>query len=205
MATIAIVDYGAGNLSSVRNALDYLNLNVIVIQNVAQFKEATHLILPGVGPFASAMRKLEERNLIEVLKEQVLAKRKPFLGICVGMQILASIGHEFGEHSGLGFIRGASNKIDAESYHLQLPHIGWNELNILSSSPLFAHMSNTPIFYFVHSYHLLPEERDVVVATCEYGTEVIAAIEKGNIYGVQFHPEKSQHDGLQLLKNFASI
>ena len=205
MATIGLINYGAGNFSSVRNALHYLELDVIEVRDTSQFAKATHLILPGVGAFASAMRKLEEQNLIHELKKQVLVKKKLFLGICVGMQVLASAGREFEVYPGLGFIQGTVEKIDAESYGLRLPHIGWNELNLLRPSPLFVHMSRTPIFYFVHSYHLLPTEESVIAATCEYGAEVVAAVETDNIYGVQFHPEKSQHDGLQLLKNFASI
>lgn len=205
MATIGLIDYGAGNFSSVLNTLDYLQLNVIAIRSIEHFKQATHLILPGVGAFAAAMRKLEGLELIDEMKEQVLVQKKPFLGICVGMQILASMGREFEDYPGLGFIQGTVDKIDAESYGLRLPHIGWNELNVLQPSALLAHMSRTPIFYFVHSYHFSPVEKNVIVATCEYGAEVVAVIEEENIFGVQFHPEKSQHDGLQLLKNFASI
>lgn len=203
MARIGLIDYGAGNFSSVRNALDYLRLEVIELRNRAQFETATHLILPGVGAFASAMRRLEQLNLVDELKEQVLVRKKPFLGICVGMQVLASLGREFKESLGLGFIEGTVDKIDGEGHGLRLPHVGWNELNLIRSSPLFARMNGVPTFYFVHSYHLLPKERSVIVATCEYGTEVVSVVEKDNIYGVQFHPEKSQHDGLQLLKNFA--
>ena len=205
MAMIGLINYGAGNFSSVLNTLDYLQLDVVEILSVGDFKGATHLILPGVGTFATVMRKLESLDLISELKEQVLAKKKPFLGVCVGMQILASMGHEFEDYPGLGFIQGTVGKIDAESYGLRLPHIGWNELDILRPSALLTHMDTAPIFYFVHSYHFLPVERDVIVATCEYGSEVVAIIEHENIFGVQFHPEKSQHDGLQLLKNFASV
>ena len=204
MPTIGLIDYGAGNFTSVRNALEYLNLTFIEVREAGEFKKATHLILPGVGAFASAMRKLEALKMIDHLQENVLIERKPFLGICVGMQILASLGQEFGTHSGLGFIQGTVEKIDADVYGLPLPHIGWNKLNLPRSCSLFAHMSQEPVFYFVHSYHLLPVARNVVVATCQYGVEVVAAVEKENIYGVQFHPEKSQNVGLQLLRNFIS-
>ena len=205
MATIGLIDYGAGNFFSVRNALHHLELDVVEVRETSQFAQVTHLILPGVGAFAAAMHRLEERNLIDGLKEQVLVKQKPYLGICVGMQILASTGREYVVYPGLGFIQGTVDKIDVESYDLRLPHIGWNELNLLRSSPLFACMSSTPVFYFVHSYHLVPKEESVIVATCEYGAKVVAVVEMDNIHGVQFHPEKSQHDGLQLLRNFALI
>jgi len=205
MARIGLIDYGAGNFSSVRNALDYLRLEVIELRNPAHFETATHLILPGVGAFASAMRRLEQLDLVDTLKEQVLVKRRPFLGICVGMQVLASRGREFEEYPGLGFIEGTVDKINGQGHGLRLPHIGWNELNLIRSSPLFARMNGLPTFYFVHSYHLVPKEKGVIVATCEYGAEVVSVVEKDNIYGVQFHPEKSQRGGLQLLKNFALI
>ncbi len=204
-AWVGLIDYGAGNIASVRNALDYLQLNCLEVRGPGQFRRATHLILPGVGAFASAMRRLEEMKVIDELRDQVLIKKKPFLGICVGMQILASLGHEFEKAAGLGFIQGSVEKLDVEGCRLPLPHMGWNELSLLRSSPLFSQMSRTPVFYFVHSYHLLPTERSVIAATCEYGGDMAAAIEMDNIFGVQFHPEKSQHDGLRLLKNFASF
>jgi glutamine amidotransferase len=203
MARIGVIDYGAGNFSSVCNALNHLRLDVIEVRHGTQFEMATHLILPGVGAFAPAMRRLEQLNLIGALKEHVVLRRKPFLGICVGMQVLASLGREFEEHPGLGFIEGTVDRIDGDGHGLRLPHIGWNDVTPVRSSPIFARMNGAPTFYFVHSYHLVPKKRSVILATCEYGTEVVSAVEQDNIYGVQFHPEKSQHDGLQLLKNFA--
>jgi len=205
MTTIGLIDYGAGNVTSVRNALDYLHLDNVEVRSAEQFDKTTHLILPGVGAFASAMRRLEALRLADELKEQVLIKKKPFLGICVGMQLLATVGHEFEVYPGLGFVKGSVVKIDAERHGRRLPHIGWNELSIRRPSHLFAHLSGPPIFYFVHSYHLQPHELDVIAAVCDYGDQVVAAVELENIYGVQFHPEKSQRDGLRLLKDFAAI
>jgi glutamine amidotransferase len=205
MARIGLIDYGFGNFSSVRHALDYLQLDVIAVCNAAQFDETTHLILPGVGAFAAGMHKLIEGNLIDALREQVLIKKKPFLGICLGMQVLASTGREFESCPGLGFIQGSVEMIGSGKFGLRVPHIGWNAVKFLRPSPIFKRMSETPSFYFLHSYHLSPVDKDVITATCEYGEEVVAALQVDNIYGVQFHPEKSQHDGLQLLKNFASL
>lgn len=203
-AKIGLIDYGSGNFSSVRNAVAHLGLDYIEIRTPESFAAATHLILPGVGAFAAAMRKLHELHLIEDLLEQVLEVRKPFLGICVGMQILATMGHEFEDCAGLDLIGGPCERIAAPP-GLRLPHIGWNALDLLRPSPLFAGMREQPIFYFVHSYHLQPKDPAALLATADYGVPVAAAVQHENIWGVQFHPEKSQHDGLRLLKNFAGI
>ncbi len=205
MQQIGLINYGSGNFSSVRNALIFLDFNIVEVKKPQQLKCVTHIILPGVGAFASTMRKLKKLNLIDALKEEVLIKKKPFLGICVGMQILASLGHEFEDYLGLDFIEGEVDKIDAESYKLPLPHMGWNELNLRKHSYLFHNMRDSPIFYFVHSYHFIPYDHNVITATAEYGSDLVTVVEKDNIYGVQFHPEKSQHDGIQLLKNFVNI
>ena len=163
-------------------------------------------ILPGVGAYAAAMTKVESLSIIESLTEQVRIRKKPFLGICVGMQLLSNVGKEFVEYPGLGYIAGSVEKLKTEPYDLPLPHIGWNNLHIeKNGSLLFKDMAEEPHFYFVHSYHFIPEEPNVISATCDYGCTFAAAIEQDNIFGVQFHPEKSQYDGLQLLKNFAAI
>jgi glutamine amidotransferase len=205
MTRIGLIDYGAGNFMSVFNALEYLNIPFFKVRNAAIFDKVSHLVLPGVGTFQGAMRKLEILNLVNGLKEQIFVKKKPFLGICVGLQILASLGKEFGESPGLGIIEGTVERIDADEYGLKLPHMGWNELRIYKSCRLLGNMNELPEFYFLHSFHLLPIDRGLIVATCQYGGEVTAVIEKENIYGVQFHPEKSQRNGLQLLRNFCSI
>lgn len=205
MSTIGLIDYGSGNFTSVLNAFTYLQLKVTRITAPEQMTEVSHLVLPGVGAFAAAMRKLESLHLVEELLRQLVEYQKPFLGICVGMQLLGSLGHEFEEYPGLGLIPGAVKRIPVQQHDLLLPHIGWNELNLMRESPLFTGISDKPIFYFVHSYHIQPEAQQTVLATCQYGVEIAAVIESGNIYGVQFHPEKSQHDGLRLLKNFAAL
>lgn len=205
MSIIGLIDYGSGNFTSVLNAFEYLQLKVTRITAPEQMTDVSHLVLPGVGAFAAAMRKLECLHLVEELRRQLMEHQKPFLGICVGMQLLASLGHEFEEYPGLGFVPGAVKRIPAEQHDLLLPHIGWNELNLMRPSPLFTGISDRPIFYFVHSYHMQPQMQQTVLATCRYGVEVVAVIESGNIYGVQFHPEKSQHDGLRLLRNFAAL
>lgn len=201
---IGLINYGAGNFSSVRNAVSHLGLEYIEITAPEDFETATHLILPGVGAFAAAMRNMMRLNLIEDLLEQILHKQKAFLGICVGMQILATAGHEFESSAGLNLVEGDCLKIDAP-VEFRLPHIGWNELVVHRSVPLFNGMRDNPVFYFVHSYHLQPHDRATIVATCDYGAEVVSVVQRDNIYGVQFHPEKSQHDGLRLLKNFAAL
>jgi len=203
---IGLIDYGAGNFASVRNALEHLAIELVEVREPDALQGTTHVILPGVGAFASAMNRLEELGLVEALAEHVLAQQKPFLGICVGMQVLASEGREFGVHPGLGFIDGVVDMIELpEGSGLGLPHIGWNELEVRQRSPLFDGMDGTPIFYFVHSYQLIPSDPEAIIATCNYGGLVVAAVRKGNVFGVQFHPEKSQHHGLQLLANFAAI
>jgi glutamine amidotransferase len=205
MGAIGLIDYGAGNFTSVFNALRFLEFDVIRVTEPSQMNQVSHLILPGVGAFPTAMRKLESLHLVEELRRQLLENQKPFLGICVGMQVLGSLGREFENYPGLGFVPGVVDLIPADQHGLRLPHIGWNELTVTRPSPLFAGMSDKPIFYFVHSYQLRPESPENVLATCRYGVEVVAVVERANIFGVQFHPEKSQHDGLRLLRNFASL
>jgi glutamine amidotransferase len=205
MSTIALVNYGAGNFSSVLNALESIGLDVVRAGDAAALRSATHVILPGVGAFAPTMRKLEQQNLVAPLQEEVLRKGKPFLGICVGMQVLATSGCEFEDYPGLGWIPGLVEKVELGNLGLRLPHIGWNNLEIMRDSPLLAGMGESPVFYFLHSYQLTPTDPEAVLARCQYGTDIVSIVEKGNIFGVQFHPEKSQHDGLRLLKNFSSM
>lgn len=197
---IAIIDYGAGNLFSVKNALDYLGLENIVTNNPKDLEAADKLILPGVGAFPDAMRMLGESGLIDVIKEQV--KRKPLLGICLGMQMLFERGYEFGETDGLGFIKGNVKFMELEN--LPVPHIGWNSLEFNEKSPLLDKCSNGDFVYFVHSYAAeCPSEN--VAAYCDYGMKVPALVQSGNVYGAQFHPEKSGEVGLNILKCFSEL
>ena len=204
MNTVGLIDYGSGNYTSMLNALRAIGRNVIEIRAAGQMNDASHLILPGVGAFARAMRQLRELGLVDELRQQVLELRKPFLGVCVGMQILATRGSEFEECDGLDWIPGQVNRIPAGPAGLRLPHVGWNELSVDRREPLFTGMSETPCFYFVHSYQFEAARRESVSARCRYGEELPAVVQQDNIVGVQFHPEKSQRDGLQLLRNFCA-
>lgn len=202
MGKVGIVDYGSGNFASVWNAVSSITMDIVKITTPGELGQCSHIILPGVGAFAAAMRNIERLCISEELLKQVLEKKVQFLGICVGMQILAEIGREFEECKGLGLIKGSVEKIDVDTKKYPLPHIGWNSLIDTSGSPLFARMEEEPTFYFVHSYHLICMEHGIKPVFCEYGNKITAAISKDNIHGVQFHPEKSQNNGIQLLKNF---
>jgi glutamine amidotransferase len=198
---IVIIDYGMGNLFSVKNALDAINAEVIISDNPNDLKKADKIILPGVGAFPDGMKNLKNMGFIEVLEKEVLENEKPFLGICLGMQLLASDSEEHKLTEGLGWIDGHVKRFNVDDKNLRIPHMGWNDVNIKKENPLFGAIKD-PIFYFVHSYHLIPKDSSVITATCNYGEEFMAAIQKNNIFGVQFHPEKSQKCGLELLKNF---
>ena len=197
---IAIIDYGAGNIFSVKNALDYIGLPNILTNNKEDLINADGLILPGVGAFPSAMKMLKETKLIDTIKEQ--AKLKPFLGICLGMQLIFSKGYEFEECDGLGLIDGTVELM--EEPNLSIPHIGWNKLEVQNECPLLNGLLKDEYVYFVHSYkaHCADEN---ISAFCEYGHKVPALVFNENIYGAQFHPEKSGDVGLQILKNFGGL
>lgn len=200
---VGLIDYGAGNLSSVRNALEFVDAPPIMIRHPEDFEQVTHLVLPGVGAFPQVMRQLRERELDEAIRTATLRDGKPLLGICVGMQVLADRGHEFESRDGLGLIPGEVTKLDAGGSADRLPHIGWNSVDVRRLSPLMRGLEN-PTFYFVHSYNFDVAEPADCVATCNYVSDVTACVQRNRIFGVQFHPEKSQGDGLQLLRNFAT-
>lgn len=194
----AIIDYGAGNLFSVKNALDYLGIENKVTKKAEDLRAADRLILPGVGAFPDAMRMLHESGLVEVIKEEV--KKKPLLGICLGMQMLFEKGYEFEETDGLGLIKGSVKLMNPEN--LPIPHIGWNELELNKPCKLLE--KGGEYVYFVHSYAAdCPSEN--VAAYCDYGMKVPALVFNGNVYGAQFHPEKSGEAGLEMLKKFAQL
>lgn len=194
----AIIDYGAGNLFSVKNALDYLGIENKVTQKAEDLRAADRLILPGVGAFPDAMRMLHESGLVEVIKEEV--QKKPLLGICLGMQMLFEKGYEFEETDGLGLIKGSVKLMNPEN--LPIPHIGWNELELNKPCKLLE--KGGEYVYFVHSYAAdCPSEN--VAAYCDYGMKVPALVFNGNVYGAQFHPEKSGDTGLEMLKKFAQL
>jgi glutamine amidotransferase len=200
---IAIVDYGMGNVRSVRDALEYIGEDAEITSDPSRLAAADRLILPGVGAFGDAMANLEARSLPSVLRLEVFEKRKPFLGICLGLQLLAETSCEHGEHRGLGWIDGAVVRFNPENA-LKVPHMGWNDLEKRTDHPLLGGLEDSQLcFYFVHSYYLSCDDTDAVMATCTYGAPFAAMVARDNIAATQFHPEKSQDSGIQLLKNFA--
>jgi glutamine amidotransferase len=199
---VGLVDYGTGNYTSVFNALGHVGCEVVPVRTPEEVTEQDRVVLPGVGAFAACMRRLEQGGFVEPLRE-VCAAGTPFLGICVGMQLLGSIGHEFEDYPGLDIVGGEVSGIDAGDR--RLPHIGWNVVDADAQCPLFDGLGPEPAFYFVHSYELRPERGEAVAATAEYGARVTAAVAEDNVFGVQFHPEKSQQAGLRLLRNFATL
>ncbi len=201
---IVIIDYGSGNIKSVVNAIALLKGdNEIILSNKpTDVRAANYLILPGVSAFADCMQGLKaQEGLIEEIRNQVLKEKKPFLGVCVGMQVLASIGYENGEFQGLGFINGKVERIAAKD-DLKIPHMGWNEVIVDSKHALFKDIKNNEHFYFANSYHFICQNKNNVLAYVEYGEKLSAVVAKDNILGVQFHPEKSGEAGLKLLQNF---
>lgn len=201
---IAVIDYGLGNLRSVSKALESLGANVEVTDSPETILNANGVILPGVGAFYHGMNNLEKLGLVSVIKETIKAQ-KPFFGICLGLQLLFSETEEHGTHKGLDIIKGKVLKFDA---HSKIPHMGWNQINAkenVLSTKLFNNIPQQSYFYFVHSYYVAPENKDVIATTTDYGMEFTSAIAKNNIWGVQFHPEKSSDLGLKILANFIEI
>lgn len=200
---IAIIDYDAGNLKSVEKACIRLGFDTVVTRDRDKILSADKIILPGVGAFGDAMEKLKGYGLEKVIKEAV-GLGKPFLGICLGLQLIFESSEETPGVSGLGLIKGKIVRIP-DTPGLKIPHIGWNDIKIKPESRLFKNVSDGAYVYFVHSYYLQAEDEADVAATTEYGAHIHAAVEKGNIFATQFHPEKSGDIGLQILKNFCSL
>ena len=198
---IAIIDYGAGNIFSVKNALDHLNLESELVSDADKIKAADAVILPGVGAFPAAMKMLEKSGLIGVIKEE--AAKKPFLGFCLGLQMIFEKGYEFEECDGLGLIDGSVRKM--EENELIIPHMGWNKLVKLNDCPILENVGADEFVYFVHSYKAHCDDRSIA-AFCEYGGKVPALVYDGKfVYGAQFHPEKSGETGLKILKSFGGL
>lgn len=198
---IAVIDYGAGNIFSVKNALDYLGMESILTDKKEDIETADALILPGVGAFPSAMEMLNKSGLVDTIKTQ--AKKKPFLGICLGMQLIFEKGYEFEECDGLGLIPGSVKKM--EEKNLIIPHMGWNKLEVLNECPLLAGLDENSFVYFVHSYKAECDDKNIA-AYSNYGGRVPALVyDGGTVYGAQFHPEKSGETGLKILKNFGGL
>ena len=204
-----VIDYGSGNLRSAAKALQRaahdsgFSGTVQVTADPADVAGASHIVLPGVGAFADCMNGLRALpGMVEALTQAVRHRHKPFLGICVGMQLLASRGLEHGVHEGLGWLAGDVRRLEPADKSLKIPHMGWNELKVERPHALFAGIENGAHAYFVHSYEFVPADRDVVGLSTDYGGSMVAAVVRGNIAGTQFHPEKSQEAGLRLLANF---
>lgn len=200
---VAIIDYDAGNIKSVQKAIEYLGEEVIITRDPEVILNASRVILPGVGAFGDAMEKLHKYNLVDVIKE-VVKREIPFLGICLGLQLLFEASDETPGVQGLGILKGKIKRIP-DNGELKIPHIGWNSLVFPNKGRLYGGISKESYVYFVHSYYLDAEDKDIVVATTEYGTTIHASVEQGNVFACQFHPEKSSSVGLKILDNFLKI
>ena len=201
---LAVIDYGAGNLRSVLHALKHLEARELQLaRKPEQLVGASKIILPGVGAFGAGMAQMRAQGLVEPVRA-ALAQGIPYLGICVGMQMLFEVGEEMGEHEGLGILGGRVVRFP-KFRHRKVPHMGWNQLNVKTESELVANVAEDNYAYFVHSYYCAPTNPAVTVASVDYGIEFAAIVQQGHIYGVQFHPEKSQRTGLRILSNFLRL
>ena len=206
---VAIVDYNSGNISSVINSFKEVakeKVNIEVTSDLEKIKSSDKVVLPGQGSFKSCFDSLNSINgLVDTLNEFVINNKKPLLGICVGLQMFADIGYEETETKGLGWISGKVSKINNQNNKYKLPHIGWNEINILKDSKFFKDIENNSHMYFVHSYEFIPNDKSVIAATTDYSSNIVCAVEKENIFGTQFHPEKSDKTGLKIIDNFINL
>jgi glutamine amidotransferase len=204
---IALIDYGISNLRSVQKAFEHLDTEVTLVDTPDRVAQADRLILPGVGAFPAGMKGLQERGLIEPLK-QAAHEGKPLIGICLGMQLLFDSSDEMGNTVGLGLLPGQVMRIGGQSSvvrGLKIPHMGWNQLDLVSDHPLVRDLTSGSYAYFVHSYAVYPNQHDIILANTDYGGPFASIVGRGNICGLQFHPEKSQAVGLNLLKNFLEM
>jgi len=206
---VAIVDYNSGNISSVINSFKEVakdKVNIEVTSNLNKIKSSDKVVLPGQGSFKSCVDALNNiKGLVDTLSEFALGKKKPLLGICVGLQMFADVGHEEIETKGLGWISGKVSKIDNQNDKFKLPHIGWNEIEIVKESKIFKNINNRSHMYFVHSYEFIPSDKNVISSTTDYASNIVCSVEKENIFGTQFHPEKSDKIGLRIIENFITL
>ena len=206
---VTIVDYNSGNISSVIDSFKEVakdKVNIEVTADINKIKSSDKVVLPGQGSFRSCVEALNKINgLTETLNEFAINDKKPLLGICVGLQMFADIGYEETETKGLGWISGKVSKIDNQDGKYKLPHIGWNQINIIKQSKIFENIENNSHMYFVHSYEFIPEDKNVISATTDYSSNIVCSVEKENIFGTQFHPEKSDKMGLKIIDNFINI
>ena len=206
---VIIVDYNSGNISSVINSFKEVakdKVNIEVTSDFNKIKSSDKVVLPGQGSFKSCVNALNKIDgLSNTLNEFAILLKKPLLGICVGLQMFADIGYEETETKGLGWISGKVSKINNQNGKYKLPHIGWNQIKIIKDSKIFKDIENNSHMYFVHSYEFIPDDKDVISATTEYSSNIVCSIEKENIFGTQFHPEKSDKMGLKIIKNFLNL
>jgi imidazole glycerol-phosphate synthase subunit HisH len=200
---IAIIDYGMGNLRSVQKGFEKVGVAATVTGDPAVVARASKVVLPGVGAFGDAMRELRDRRLVQPVR-QAIESGKPFLGICLGLQLLFDVGHEGGRHDGLGVLRGEVIRFNVPA-ELKVPHMGWNQLSIRRPAPLLAGLADGVHVYFVHSYYVVPREDEVIATETDYGGAFTSMIWRDNLFATQFHPEKSQAEGLRILRNFAEL
>ena len=206
---VIIVDYQSGNISSVINSFKEVTkdkVNLEVTSDLNKIKSSDKIVLPGQGSFKSCVDSLNIINgLVDALKEFAITNKKPLLGICVGLQMFADVGYEETETKGLGWISGKVSKIDNQNGKFKLPHIGWNEIEIVKETKLFKSIKNKSHMYFVHSYEFIPNDKSVISATTDYSSKIVCSVEKDNLFGTQFHPEKSDKEGLKIIDNFLSL
>ncbi len=206
---VAIVDYKSGNISSVINSFKEVAIDKVTIQvtsDLNKIKSSDKVVLPGQGSFKSCMNALDKiKGLTDTLNEFAITNKKPLLGICVGLQMFADIGYEETETKGLGWISGKVSKIDNQNGKYKLPHIGWNQINIVKDGKIFKDIENNSHMYFVHSYEFVPNDKKVISATTDYSSNIVCSVEKENIFGTQFHPEKSDRMGLKIINNFINL
>jgi len=206
---VTIVDYNSGNISSVINSFKEVSkdkVNIEVTLDLDKIKSSDKVVLPGQGSFKSCVDALNSIDgLVDCLNEFAIINKKPLLGICVGLQMLADVGYEETETKGLGWISGSVSKIDNHNSKYKLPHIGWNQINILKDSKIFKDIENNSHMYFVHSYEFVPKDKNVISATTDYSSKIVCSVEKENIFGTQFHPEKSDKIGLKIINNFINL
>ena len=206
---VTIVDYNSGNISSVINSFKEVakdKVNIKVTSDLNKIKLSDKLVLPGQGSFKSCIDALYDIDgIVETLNEFAVTNKKPLLGICVGLQMFADIGYEEIETKGLSWIPGKVSKIDNQNGVFKLPHIGWNQVNIIKKSKIFKDIENNSHMYFVHSYEFIPEDKNVISATTDYSSKIVCSVEKENIFGTQFHPEKSDKIGLKIIENFINL
>ena len=206
---VTIVDYQSGNISSVINSFTEVakgKVNLEVTSDINKIKSSDKIVLPGQGSFKSCVDSLNRiSGLVDTLKDFTITNKKPLLGICVGLQMFADIGYEEAETKGLGWISGKVSKIDNQNGKFKLPHIGWNEIEIQKESKIFTDIKNKSHMYFVHSYEFIPEDKSVISATTDYSSKMVCSVEKDNLFGTQFHPEKSDKIGLKVIDNFLKL